>query len=179
MSNKTVIVDDEKKPEESISKKVDWSEYEQKAKEIKKPDVSASSIDDFLGESYQNKGVIDTTLSSNGNEEQTPKKRKYKKRSKPDEMFISGEVLTGAMIISLIDLIIPSLIVTANNTIDKNGKKISINDLRLKATQKKELEPIAEELAKQIEIKANPLVIMIVSLISIYGLNFVESKYNI
>ena len=70
------------------------------------------------------------------------------------------------------------IIVTVNNTIDKNHK-ITVEKLRLKGSQKKELEPIAEEVMKQLELKANPILILLISLVSIYGLNFVNVKYGL
>ena len=180
MSKEEVLIDQgsEPKNEEPKAKKIDFASIKKdKIKDLSKPSIGTYSIDDFLSE-YQNEATVTEAPSMDtGNDE--PVKPKRGRRKKQDKMFISGEVISGAMFITLIDLIIPMSIVTLNNTLDKSGRKMKVDELRMKASQRKELEPIAEEVMRELEVKANPIVIMIVSLISIYGLNFMNIKYSL
>lgn len=157
-------------PETAKKTGVDFDKF----KTNKKPSMGLSDIDSFLSDEYQKKASIDL-----GNEDLTAAKPRRTRQKAPKEMFISGDIITGALLITFIDLFIPMIIVTVNNLLDPSGKKVKIEQLRMKIQQRKELEPIADALAKEIELKANPWLLMIAALIGIYGLNFVNIKVGI
>lgn len=100
------------------------------------------------------------------------KKRGRPRKEKP--VVISGEIISGALFIMLIDLAIPQVIAIANNQFSKN--KIDANELRLTKAQKDELQPLADQVVKQLEITGNPVYIFILSMMGIYGLNFAMLK---
>lgn len=85
-----------------------------------------------------------------------------------------NDIITGALLITLIDVLIPLLIAGINNLASKN--KIDSNLLTLNSSQKKSLEPVAEEAAKRISLQGNPVVILMVTLVGIYGMNFFMVK---
>lgn len=85
---------------------------------------------------------------------------------------LGGELLTGAMFITLVDSVIPMIIGFANQ---KYGStKIDIKKLKLSASQKKELGPVCDEVVKQWEVNADPTTILIISLVGIYGIKFMQ-----
>lgn len=178
--SKTVLIDEQKKPDieqangTPQAKKIDFGNIDKSA--LKKPSIKTTDIDDYLSDYKDSAHVVEPDISDTTQEPIKPRVRRSKKKVEPS--ILTGDILTGAMFISLIDLALPMIIVTVNNTIDKNNK-IAVDKLRLKASQKKELEPIAEEVMKQLELKANPILILIISLVSIYGLNFVNVKYGL
>jgi hypothetical protein len=90
------------------------------------------------------------------------------------ETSISGEIISGALFMTMIDLLLPLLFITANNYFSKT--KIKAEDLQLTDKQKNELEPIAEKVAAQVRLTANPTVVLIFTLAGIYGLNFIKAK---
>jgi hypothetical protein len=73
-----------------------------------------------------------------------------------------------------IDLAIPNLISFVNNKFSK--KKVKTKSMQLTEKQKNELEPFANEAAKQLMLKGNPVNVFIIALFSIYGLNFLMLK---
>jgi hypothetical protein len=156
------------------AKKIDFSNINTGA--LKKPSIKTTDIDSYLNDYKEGAQVVEPDISEAENEPIKTRIRRSKKKVEPS--ILTGDILTGAMFIALIDLALPMIIVTLNNTLDKNHK-ITVDKLRLKASQRKELEPIAEEVMKQLELKANPIVILIISLVSLYGLNFVNLKYGL
>jgi len=87
---------------------------------------------------------------------------------------ISGEIISGALFMTMIDLLLPLLFVAANNYFSK--VKIKSEDLELTAKQKSELAPIADKVAAQVRLTANPTVVLVFTLAGIYGLNFMKAK---
>ena len=83
---------------------------------------------------------------------------------------ISGNIITGALFLLLIDMLVPLLIGLLNDRVSKN--KIDIKQLKLTKEQKNELEPICDAVVKHINFTANPIVILVLSLSGIYGINY-------
>lgn len=89
---------------------------------------------------------------------------------------IKGDIISGMMFITLVDTIFPLLLGFINSRFD--SKKINANDLKLSAKQKKELEPLCDEVMKAWNIEANPAVLLTISLVGIYGMNYVMLREN-
>lgn len=102
-----------------------------------------------------------------------PKKQRGRPK-KEKNVVVSGEILSGAMFLMLIDLTIPFLISVLNNQFSKT--KIKPSDLQLSEKQKAELSPLADQVAKELNIEGNPIAIFVISLLGIYGLNFAMLK---
>jgi len=93
----------------------------------------------------------------------------------PDKVSsLGGAFLTGALFLTMIDLLFPMLIAVVNNQFTKT--KIDPDNLRLDASQKKELQPVADEVVKYINFEANPVVLLLIGLGGVYGMNFYIQK---
>jgi hypothetical protein len=108
-----------------------------------------------------------------------PKKEQQGAINQPNELqdnsIPESPVISGSLLILMVDLILPNLICFAANKMTR-GKKIKANRLQMTAKQREELEPIAEQVAKDMAMKANPMTVLIISLIGIYGVNFMQLK---
>jgi hypothetical protein len=148
-------------------------------KENKLPDFSlpenVNEIEDQL-KSFRQEPIIDNIDTES--ELPIKGKRGRKKRGEIDSEFagkIAGSsVVSGALFLLLIDFVIPNIICLLNNKVSK--KKINPALLKLSEDQRKELEPLADEVAKQINLKGNPMTIFIASLAAIYLGNFMLLK---
>ncbi len=85
-----------------------------------------------------------------------------------------SDLLTGALFISMIDILLPLLIEVVNNKFSKD--KIKASDLTLTAEQQKRLSPIADELVKRLNLDLHPGLLLILGLAGIYGLNYAAIK---
>lgn len=93
----------------------------------------------------------------------------------PDKVSsLGGAFLTGALFLTMIDLLFPMLIAVVNNQFTKT--KIDPDNLRLDAAQKKELQPVADEVVKYINFEANPVILLLIGLGGVYGMNFYIQK---
>lgn len=103
-----------------------------------------------------------------------------KKRGRPpknpmaESMTLSGDILTGALFLSLVDLVVPLVLKIGYDKI--KGTSIDQKGLKLSKAQKDELSPIADEVIKQLSLSTNPTALLIISLLGIYGLNLVSSE---
>ncbi len=110
-------------------------------------------------------------------EEQPVKNKRSRKKKQPEpepEPQPMPSMISGALLILMIDLIFPNVIALANNKLSKD--KIKASDLQLDNKQRNELEPIADEVAKTITSFGNPLTVLIVTLAGIYGVNLAALK---
>ncbi len=128
---------------------------------------SDTKIDDFLA------NYADAPMNVHKPEESS--EPVDSKHSEPDEpMSISGEILSGTLFLTLIESFMPILIGILNEQFD--NKKVDIKKLKLTAGQKKELSPICDEVVKHFNITGNPVMLLIGSLIGIYGINYMSLR---
>ena len=123
---------------------------------------------------YSEKIIIDEPAAIQN--EKSKRGRKPKNAQEPIQQIQESPVITGALMMMLIDLALPHLIAFANNKLNKKGKKIRASDLQMTNEQRKELEPVADQVAKEMMLQANPLTVLIISMIGIYGINFMMLK---
>jgi hypothetical protein len=109
---------------------------------------------------------------------ETGKKRGRKpKESQPipeEPQILDSAAISGSLLILLVDLLIPNILVFANNRFSK--KKMKASKLQMTAQQRNELEPLADAVAKQMALKSSPLAVLIISMVGIYGVNFIMQK---
>lgn len=175
-------------PDETLGEKIDLKDKN-----------TQSEIDSLLSEykkeydftaDFSNESQVNTTDPVHDNPDpfaslkdspifEEPKKKRGRK-SKAEKMTLSGGVISGALFIALIDLMFPLLIGLIHDLVTK-GDKIGgkTHRLKLTATQKTEIEPICNEVVKQLELTANPILLLVVSLMGIYGVNFMLLKEEI
>lgn len=156
-------------------------------KDVIKEDTTAQQVvnDSVLSKPNTNEAVNQTVNKSDPNKfYQTGKKvgqpRPERKPSLTynktvDQTSLSGDILTGALFITLIDLLIPMVLAGINNRFSK--QKIKASDLFLTQRQKNELSPIADKVVKQFDFNGNPQALLIYSMIGIYGANFAMLKF--
>ncbi len=143
--------------------------------EVQMENAPDKEIQDLLS-GYSEKIQIDEP-SAIENEKQ--KKTRRKKVEPVQPQIIEYPLITGALMLMLIDLALPNLISLSNNFIvkkTKTGKKVKAGDLQMTKDQRAELEPIADQVAKEMMLKANPLAVLILSMLGIYGINFMMLK---
>ncbi len=87
---------------------------------------------------------------------------------------INSELISGALFITLVDLILPVLIAFANNRFSKI--KIEADKLQLTEKQRKDLEPVCDQVVRQLNLNANPMVLLTISLGGLYAMNFMLQK---
>lgn len=148
-------------------------------------DMGIPPIDDDGPEVIQD-NPVDNEPGWKGNPEyfQTGAKAGQKRQRKPrtrmqytgtyEESTISADIITGAMFISLVDLLIPMLFVTINNYL--TGEKLKPTDLSLSAEQCRKLEPVADKAMSYIKLRGNPLIILGLTLLGMYSMQLVKAK---
>jgi len=102
-----------------------------------------------------------------------PRKDRFKEPIE-EKRVISDTIINGSLLLLLIDVAIPSVITLINNKVSK--KKIKSNRLQLTAAQRTELEPIANEAAKYIQLQGNPVTMLGLALFGIYFTNLMLLK---
>lgn len=86
------------------------------------------------------------------------------------QVTLEGNILDGAMFITLIDTIVPMLIAMANNSF--SAIKVDPDKMMLTEKQKKMLEPICEKVVEKLAITADPVWVLVLSVLSLYGIQF-------
>lgn len=131
-----------------------------------------NEINDLL-KGYTKKMDVETEV-----EQEAPRKKRGRPRKeKEPDTIEDSNLISGALFLLLIDLAIPALLSMANNMMVKDKrKKIKAKTLKMTKEQREELAPIADEAVKQLMLQASPLAVFLVSIIGIYGLNFMMLK---
>lgn len=91
-----------------------------------------------------------------------------------ETMEISGSLIDGALFLMLIDLVIPLLITMLNNNFATT--QIKVEDLQMTEKQKRDLTPVADQAARYLTLKMNPVWLLCICMAGIYGLNFMAAK---
>jgi hypothetical protein len=147
-----------------------------------KPLISTSGINEVndLLSGYTEKVIIDTPSAQDAEKKKRGRPKKGEQDKTPQGTFSDPNVMpenpiiSGSLMVLLIDLILPNVICMINNKVSK--KKIKANLLMMTDEQRKQLEPVADQVAKEMSLKANPLTVLIVSMIGIYGVNLMMLK---
>ncbi len=134
-----------------------------------------SNILDVPNNNTNSSTVNGNDVYKTGKKAGQPRKQRVTINHNTQQATLSGEILTGALFITLIDLCLPMIIAGLNNRFSK--QKIKASDLYLSAKQKSELAPIADKVVKQFDFNANPNALLIISMLGIYGANFAMLKF--
>jgi hypothetical protein len=106
--------------------------------------------------------------------QQKPPKKVSVTFTPPPNMQVTGELISGALFVTLFDMLVPMLVSMLNNFVSKT--KIDFADLQLTAKQKDQLAPVADKIVKQLKIDANPLLIGSIAYIGITGINLMAAR---
>jgi hypothetical protein len=132
---------------------------------------------------YQEQLIVDAPAAEEFVKSKRGRKKGQKNGMKADDIFSDPDqsqqvndnpIITGALLVMLIDIALPNIIVLINNKVSKS--KIKVNTLQLTDDEKKSIEPLAEQVAKEMSVKANPLTVLIISLVGMYGMKLMVQK---
>jgi hypothetical protein len=147
--------------------------------------ATPDDLDEYLGnyqkpldivESANDQTQEDPSWKGNPNYYQTGKKKGQLKKPYKEEMEITGDLMDGAMFITLVDMVLPMLICLGNNAISKI--KVEPDKLMLTEKQKNQLAPLAEQVVKRLSVKADPTILLCVSLFTMYGVQFYSIRHE-
>lgn len=92
---------------------------------------------------------------------------------------ISGDLISGAMFLALINLLMPSLLVAVHNYLTKDKNlHLKWSDIKISQEQENKLAPIADMAAKQIILSWSPTAIFFVSLFSLFAMNLAVARMS-
>lgn len=83
----------------------------------------------------------------------------------------ASQLVNGALFLAFINFIIPLAISGVHNWFNKKNK-LAIKDLKLTNDEKKEIDPLMDATLKQLNINANPLILLIISLVGAYSVKY-------
>lgn len=92
----------------------------------------------------------------------------------PAPTEIAGDIISGALFLSIINLLFPMLFSVLNNMVSK--KKIAYEDLQIDDKALKNLEQLSDKALKSIKIEANPVAVLFVTMLGLYTLQFMTVK---
>lgn len=137
----------------------------------------AGSVDDFLS-GYSNAAVIEDDDENEEPEEGQVLEDGRDKKQETDMM--SDPVINGLTMLTIIDMVLPSLIVFAYKKITKKDVKIPMSKLQLRPRQKKDLESLADRVAERINFKdGDPTLILLISMGSMYYANLLNVVHEL
>lgn len=130
-------------------------------------------LNDFLDEYKQvneNETLSESTNTSNNSEPQ------QQQSSSTNNLKV---LVNGYMLLTLMDIVFPVAIKFIFGMFNAKAKKVSINDMKLEPEQKQSLMDSADEVAKYIFEKVNPLTMFLIASLLFYGTNFQTALNNI
>ena len=92
----------------------------------------------------------------------------------PGPSEISGDIITGALFLTIINLLVPMFFSVVNNMVSK--RKVAYEDLQIDDKTLKQLDELANKALKHVKIEANPVAVLIVTMIGLYALQFMTVK---
>lgn len=92
----------------------------------------------------------------------------------PNSSEISGDIISGALFLTIINLLFPMLFSVINNMVSK--KKLAYEDLQIDEKTLKQLDDLSNKALKHIKIEANPVGILFFTMLGLYTLQFMTVK---
>lgn len=86
---------------------------------------------------------------------------------KPETPLYAGALVSGALLLTIVDAFIPFLIATFHNRTKPH--KIKAEDLMIPADVKKQLGVAADQVIQSANIKLNPTMVLLFSIVAAYG----------
>lgn len=125
----------------------------------------------FINENKTNEEFKENDVNNFNNNE-------IEQNFKTDESFKIEfkNLISGYMLLSLMDFVMPSAVIKIYGFVNKDFKKLNIkpNSLKLDSEQKEALKNSADEVAKYIFSKINPLTAFFIGASLFYGQNLLE-----
>jgi len=92
----------------------------------------------------------------------------------PEPSTISGDIISGALFLTIINLLMPMLFSVINNMVSK--KKMAYEDLQIDEKTLKQLDDLSNKALKHIKIEANPVGVLFFTMLGLYTLQFMTVK---
>ena len=92
----------------------------------------------------------------------------------PEPSTISGDFISGALFLTIINLLLPMLFSIANNMVSK--KKVAYEDLQIDEKALKQLEQLSEKALRHVKIEANPVAVLLFTMFGLYAMQFMTVK---
>lgn len=95
----------------------------------------------------------------------------------PETSIISGDIISGALLLTIINLLMPMALSLTHNLLVKDKKKrIDYEHLQIPDNELKKIDKLADAALKHIKIEANPVGFLIFALIGLYAMQFMTVK---
>lgn len=92
----------------------------------------------------------------------------------PPTQIQASVIISGALFITLVDTLMPMVICGLNNWLTKT--KVDPDKMKMTESQRRDLVPIGDAVVKELNIQSSPSVLFLVSLVGIYGINFMSLR---
>lgn len=141
-----------------------------------KDDVSNvdQEVNSFMN-NYKEAAIIED------DEEEEEEEEEIVSSSRPEPEVIDDPVINGLTMLTIIDMVLPSLILFAYKKITKKKSlKVPMSKLQLTRKQKTDLEKLADRVAAKIKFAdGDPTLILIISMGSMYYANLINVVHDI
>ena len=87
---------------------------------------------------------------------------------------ISGDIISGALFLTIINVLCPMLFSLVNNMVSK--KKIAYEDMQIDEKTLKQLDELSNKALKHIKIEANPVGVLLFTMVGLYAMQFMTIK---
>lgn len=92
----------------------------------------------------------------------------------PSPAEISGDIISGALFLTIINILMPMLFSVINNMVSKH--KVAFEDLQIDDKTLKQLDGLSEKALKHIKIEANPVGVLAFTMVGLYAMQFMTVK---
>lgn len=100
-------------------------------------------------------------------------------KATPGDDELTGELIGGAMFITMIDLFLPGLFVLFNNWLVTDKKDmIKMSEMQLEESTIKRLEPVADKSLRRLKLRGDPTVWLIITMMGCYAIRFGQIKFE-
>lgn len=97
----------------------------------------------------------------------------------PGDDELTGDLIGGAMFITMIDLFLPGLFVLFNNWLVTDRKDIiKMSEMQLDEKTIKRLEPVADKSLRRLKLRGDPTVWLFITMIGCYGIKYGQIKFE-
>lgn len=87
----------------------------------------------------------------------------------------ASKYLTGAIILMMVDAVIPSVLIKMMSIANPKYKSIKTKEIKMSKEQKNDLEPLADEVVKSMTVNMSPMTAFLVCTSLIYGTNIMSA----
>lgn len=112
-----------------------------------------------------------------------PKKGKAPATNEAGQLSIEATTfITGAIFITMIDLMIPLFIAGIYNWMNrkkKGGQVMDYEKMKMTTSQRNDLSPVADAVVRELKISGSPTILFLVGLAGVYFMNFILNKSSL